>query len=72
MRSGHRRGRAGSCAHGLRRAVAPVYTGGSISALRPVAAGATRVSFSALRGTMYRIAVDGDRTPFALAWRPSG
>jgi len=47
-----------------------VYTGGSVSALRPVATGAARVSFTALPGTRYRIAVDGVRTKFALAWRP--
>jgi hypothetical protein len=46
-----------------------VSTGGSVSALRPVAAGSSRVSFTARRGTMYRIAVDGIRTKFALAWR---
>ena len=47
-----------------------IYTGGSVSALRPVATGAARVSFTALPGTRYRIAVDGIRTKFALAWRP--
>ena len=47
-----------------------VYTGGSVAALRPVATGAARVSFTALPGTRYRIAVDGIRTKFALAWRP--
>jgi hypothetical protein len=47
-----------------------IYTGGSVSALRPVAAGAARVSFTARRGTTYRIAVDGQRARFALAWRP--
>jgi hypothetical protein len=47
-----------------------IYTGGSVSALRPVATGAARVSFTARRGTTYRIAVDGERAHFALAWRP--
>ncbi len=47
-----------------------IYTGASVSALRPVATGAARVSFAAEQGKRYRIAVDGIRTKFALAWHP--
>jgi len=47
-----------------------IFTGGSVSALRPVATGASVVSFSAQSAMKYRIAVDGIRTKFALAWRP--
>jgi Bacterial Ig domain/Cellulase (glycosyl hydrolase family 5) len=46
-----------------------VYTGGSIAGLHPVAAGSERVAFTAVRGTRYRIAVDGDHATFALSWR---
>lgn len=47
-----------------------IYTGTSVSALQPVAAGAASVTFTASRGTRYQIAVDGIRTKFALAWCP--
>ncbi len=49
-----------------------VFTGGSVGALARVAAATARTSFSARRGTTYRIAVDGMRRKFALAWRQSG
>ena len=47
-----------------------IYTGASVSALQPVATGAARVSFTAEQGKRYRIAIDGIRTKFALAWHP--